>query len=81
MVNAYAVAFIMHRISLPFIGSVLGQRVDDKSNEITAIPALLRQLNMAGAVVMLDAMGYQTAIAQQIVDKKADYLLSLKGNQ
>lgn len=61
---------------------VLGQqRVDDKSNEITAIPKLLMQLNIAGAVVTLDAMGCQTAIAQQIVDKDADYLLSLKGNQ
>ena len=61
---------------------VLGQqRVDDKSNEITAIPKLLMQLNMAGAVVTLDAMGCQTAIAQQIVDKDADYLFSLKGNQ
>ena len=61
---------------------VLGQqRVDDKSNEITAIPKLLMQLNISGAVVTLDAMGCQTAIAQQIVDKEADYLLSLKGNQ
>lgn len=61
---------------------VLGQqRVDDKSNEITAIPKLLIQLNIAGAVVTMDAMGCQTAIAQQIVDQEADYLLSLKGNQ
>jgi len=61
---------------------VLGQqRVDDKSNEITAIPKLLMQLNIAGAVVTMDAMGCQTAIAQQIVDQEADYLLSLKGNQ
>ncbi|EIJ34158.1 ISAs1 family transposase [Thiothrix nivea] len=61
---------------------VLGQqRVDDKSNEITAIPKLLMQLNMTGAVVTLDAMGCQTAIARQIIDQQADYLLSLKGNQ
>lgn len=61
---------------------VLGQqRVDDKSNEITAIPKLLMQLNITGAVVTIDAMGCQTAIAQQIVDQGADYLLSLKGNQ
>jgi predicted transposase YbfD/YdcC len=61
---------------------VLGQqRVADKSNEITAIPKLLTQLNIAGAVVTLDAMGCQTAIAKQIVDQGADYLLSLKGNQ
>lgn len=61
---------------------VLGQqRVDDKSNEITAIPKLLMRLDIAGAVVTLDAMGCQTAIARQIVDQEADYLLSLKGNQ
>jgi len=61
---------------------VLGQqRVDDKSNEITAIPKLLTQLDITGSVVTLDAMGCQTAIAQQIIDKKADYLFSLKGNQ
>lgn len=61
---------------------VLGQqRVDDKSNEIMAIPKLLMRLNIAGAVVTLDAMGCQTAVAQQIVDQKADYLLCLKGNQ
>lgn len=61
---------------------VLGQqRVDDKSNEITAIPKLLRQLDIAGAVVTIDAMGCQTQIAQQIIDQKADYLFSLKGNQ
>ena len=61
---------------------VLAQEAtDEKSNEITAIPKLLMQLNMAGAVVTLDAMGCQTAIAQQIVDKDADYLFSLKGNQ
>lgn len=61
---------------------VLGQqKVDDKSNEITAIPKLLTQLDIAGAVVTIDAIGCQTEIAQQIVDQKADYLLSLKGNQ
>jgi predicted transposase YbfD/YdcC len=61
---------------------VLGQqRVDDKSNEITAIPKLLTQLDITGSVVTLDAMGCQTAIAQQIIDKKADYLFSLKGKQ
>lgn len=61
---------------------VLGQqKVDDKSNEITAIPKLLMQLDIAGAVVTIDAMGCQTAIAQQIIEQEADYLLSLKGNQ
>ena len=61
---------------------VLGQQqVDDKSNEITAIPKLLMQLNIAGAVVTMDAMGCQTKVAEQIVHQGADYLLSLKGNQ
>jgi len=57
------------------------QKVDDKSNEITAIPKLLMQLNIAGAVVTLDAMGCQTKIAKQIIEQGADYMLSLKGNQ
>lgn len=61
---------------------VLGQqKVDDKSNEITAIPKLLMQLNIAGTVVTMDAMGCQTKVAEQIVNQGADYLLSLKGNQ
>ena len=63
-------------------GIVLGQRkVDDKSNEITAIPQLLEDLYVAGSIVTLDAMGTQTKIAQKIVDKHADYVLALKGNQ
>ena len=61
---------------------VLGQqKVDDKSNEITAIPKLLIQLDIAGAVVTMDAMGCQTQIAEQIIAQQADYVLSLKGNQ
>jgi predicted transposase YbfD/YdcC len=61
---------------------VLGQqKVDDKSNEITAIPKLLKKLNIAGAVITMDAMGCQTAVAKQIIELKADYMLSLKGNQ
>ena len=61
---------------------VLGQtRVGDKSNEIVAIPALLELLAIEGAVVTIDAMGCQRAIAQKIIDKKADYVLALKGNQ
>lgn len=62
-------------------GIVLGQRkVDEKSNEITAIPQLLEDLYLAGSIVTLDAMGTQTAIAQKIIDRKADYVLALKGN-
>ncbi|WP_346293798.1 ISAs1 family transposase [Sphaerothrix gracilis] len=61
---------------------VLAQlKVDSKSNEITAIPQLLKVLDLKGCIVTLDAMGAQTAIAQQIVAQGADYILSLKGNQ
>lgn len=61
---------------------VLGQRqVDDKSNEITAIPQLLDLLSLKGAIVTIDAMGCQRDIAAKILDKEADYLLGLKGNQ
>jgi predicted transposase YbfD/YdcC len=61
---------------------VLGQvKVDDKSNEITALPALLRLLAVEGCIVTIDAMGCQTAIAQAVLDQGADYVLALKGNQ
>lgn len=63
-------------------GIVLGQRkVDDKSNEITAIPELLRLLDVAGCIVTIDAMGCQKTIAQVIRDEKADYVLRVKDNQ
>jgi predicted transposase YbfD/YdcC len=61
---------------------VLGQvKVAEKSNEIIAIPKLLSMLAIEGAIVTIDAMGCQRDIAQKIVDKKADYVLALKGNQ
>jgi len=61
---------------------VLGQvKTDEKSNEITAIPELLKLLALEGCLVSIDAMGCQKAIAQQIVDQGGDYLLALKGNQ
>jgi len=61
---------------------ILGQRkVDDKSNEITAIPQLLKVLSLAGCIVTIDAMGCQKDIAAAIVDQQADYVLSLKENQ
>ena len=61
---------------------MLGQRkVNEKSNEITAIPELLRVLDLNGAVVSIDAMGCQTEIAAQIVAQQGDYVLALKGNQ
>lgn len=63
-------------------GLTLGQtRVDEKSNEITAIPQLLQMLELNGCIVTIDAMGTQTGIAAVIVDRQADYLLALKGNQ
>ena len=71
MVSAWAHA---HRL-------VLGQlKVDDKSNEITAIPALLRMLELAGAIVTIDAMGGQKEIAKTITEQGADYVLALKDN-
>jgi predicted transposase YbfD/YdcC len=63
-------------------GIVLGQRkVDDKSNEITAIPELLRLLDVRDCVVTIDAIGCQTAIARTIREEKADYILRVKDNQ
>ena len=60
---------------------VLGQvKVADKSNEITAIPALLELLDIAGCIITIDAMGTQTAIASQIFNAKAEYILALKAN-
>lgn len=53
----------------------------EKSNEITAIPELLRLVHLKGAIITIDAMGTQTAIAKQIVEGGADYVLALKGNQ
>ena len=72
MVSAFAVE----------TGLTLAQRqVDEKSNEITAIPFLLEMLALSETVVTIDAMGCQTEIAQQIVDRGGDYILALKGNQ
>jgi len=61
---------------------VLGQiKVDNKSNEITAIPLLLEMLDLSGCLVTIDAMGCQKQIAQQIIDQSGDYLLAVKDNQ
>jgi predicted transposase YbfD/YdcC len=61
---------------------VLGQlKVVDKSNEITALPELLRVLELSGCIVTLDAMGCQKKIAKEIIEADADYVLALKGNQ
>jgi predicted transposase YbfD/YdcC len=74
----------IHMVSA-FVASqrlVLGQvKVAEKSNEIVAIPKLLDMLVVEGAIITIDAMGCQRAIAQKIIDKKADYVFGLKGNQ
>lgn len=57
------------------------QKVDEKTNEITAIPKLLDLLDLKGHVVTIDAMGTQKAIARQVIDQGGDYVLALKGNQ
>jgi predicted transposase YbfD/YdcC len=63
-------------------GLVLSQRkVDEKSNEITAIPKLLDALELAGTVVTIDAMGCQRSVAEKIIGKKANYVLAVKENQ
>ena len=61
---------------------LLGQvKVDEKSNEITAIPKLLDLIDIVGGLITIDAMGTQKEIAEKIIAKQADYLLALKGNQ
>lgn len=61
---------------------LLGQvKTDEKSNEITAVPELLDMINVEGSIVTIDAMGCQQEIAKKIVEKGADYVLSLKDNQ
>lgn len=61
---------------------VIGQiKVNEKSNEITAIPELLDLLFLEGSIITIDAMGTQTAIAEKIVEKEADYILAVKDNQ
>jgi predicted transposase YbfD/YdcC len=72
LVSAWATA---QRLSL---GQVA---VDEKSNEITAIPALLNLLDVHGAIVTIDAMGCQKTIAQKIIDQGGDYIFTVKGNQ
>lgn len=61
---------------------VLGQlKVAEKSNEITAIPLLLDLLDMEGSIITIHAIGKQTDITEKIIENKADYILSIKGNQ
>ena len=63
-------------------GLVLGQqKVDEKSNEITAIPELLTVLELKGCIVTIDAMGCQKEIVSKISEKEADYVIAVKKNQ
>jgi predicted transposase YbfD/YdcC len=63
-------------------GLALGKQVcEEKSNEITAIPELLKKIDVRGGIVTIDAMGAQKAIAEEVIRGKADYVLALKGNQ
>jgi len=74
----------LHSVSIwaTEFGLSLGQvATEEKSNEITAIPELLRLVDIKGAIITIDAMGTQKAIAKEIVNGKADYVLALKGNQ
>jgi predicted transposase YbfD/YdcC len=74
----------MHSVTIwaSEFGLTLAQvATDEKSNEITAIPLALSLVDLEGAIITIDAMGTQTAIAQQIVAGKGDYILALKGNQ
>ena len=74
----------LHSVSIwaTEFGLTLGQvATEEKSNEITAIPELLRLVDIKGAIITIDAMGTQKAIAKEIVDGEADYVLALKGNQ
>jgi predicted transposase YbfD/YdcC len=74
----------LHAVSIwaSEFGLSLGQvACAEKSNEITAIPELLRLVDIKGAIITIDAMGTQRAIAEQIIDQEADYVLALKGNQ
>ena len=65
-----------------FFSALLGKvKVDDKSNEITAIPALLELLALSGCTVTIDAIGCEKEIAKQIIEQGADYVLALKDNQ
>ncbi len=72
MVSAWAIS---NRLVLAQV------KTEQKSNEITAIPLLLRQLALAGCIVTIDAMGCQTQIAKQILEQEGHYVLALKGNQ
>jgi predicted transposase YbfD/YdcC len=74
----------IHMVSawLSGVGMVLGQRkTDAKSNEITAIPELIKTLDLKGAIITIDAMGCQKEIAHTIIEREADYVLHLKENQ
>jgi len=74
----------IHMVNVWAVGNGLAlaqDKVDDKTNEITVIPALIELLELEGNIVTIDAMGCQTNIAQTIIDQQADYVLAVKDNQ
>ena len=74
----------MHSVSVwasEFGLSLAQVAVDEKSNEITAIPELLRLVDVSGAIITIDAMGTPVNVAEQIIDQSGDFVLTLKGNQ
>jgi predicted transposase YbfD/YdcC len=82
--NSSTLNSVLHLVSLFAAESgivIVQQPVENKSNEITAIPKILDQINIKGAIITSDAMGCQTSIAKKICDGDADYILALKGNQ
>ena len=77
-----AVGIVQYGPVLAEFGLTLGQvATEEKSNEITAIPELLKLIDLKGSVITIDAMGTQVAIAEQIVDGEGDFILALKANQ
>lgn len=74
--------YILPYLLLSANGISLGQvKVDDKSNEITAIPPLLRALELEDCIVTIDAMGCQAEITKEIIKQKSNYVIALKENQ
>ena len=74
--------YILPYLLLSANGISLGQvKVDDKSNEITAIPPLLRALELEDCIVTIDAMGCQTEMTKEIIKQKSNYVIALKENQ
>ena len=79
--NIISFIFCFHNSMTKSAETINSIRSKNKSNEITAIPDLLEWLDIKGAIITIDAMGCQREIAEKIINKEADYILALKGNQ